>query len=92
MYSYIYIYISQYTNIQIFIYINVDSVGGDAACNWGIDGNTGQLRDSVAAGVFEPLDLKTQIVKSAIEACCLLLRVDDIVSGLKTKQNSGGGQ
>jgi len=69
------------------------TAGGDAACNFGIDGNDskGALRDSVAAGVFEPLDLKTQVVKSAIEAACLLLRVDDIVSGLKTKQNQGGG-
>jgi len=42
-------------------------------------------------GVWEPLSVKTQTIKSAIESACLLLRVDDIVSGLSKKKQSGGG-
>ena len=62
------------------------SVGGDAAKSWGIDGDSGVLADLSEQGVFEPLEVKLQAVKSAIESACVLLRVDDIVSGLGNKQ------
>jgi chaperonin GroEL (HSP60 family) len=39
-------------------------------------------------GVWEPYTVKAQTVKTAIESACLLLRVDDIVSGTRR----GGGQ
>ena len=44
--------------------------------------------------IWEPLSVKTQILKTAIEAACMILRVDDIVSGMSKKGTSGdqGGQ
>lgn len=33
--------------------------------------------------------MKQQTFKTAIEAACMLLRIDDIVSGIKKKQAAG---
>jgi T-complex protein 1 subunit gamma len=35
--------------------------------------------------------VKAQTFKTAIEAACMLLRIDDIVSGIKKKQAPGAG-
>ncbi|GFS25331.1 T-complex protein 1 subunit gamma [Elysia marginata] len=51
--------------------------------SWGIDGTTGQIVDMKSFGVWEPLSVKQQIYKTAIETAILLLRIDDIVSGVK---------
>lgn len=48
--------------------------------------------DIKALGVWEPLQVKSQTVKTAIEAATLLLRIDDIVSGLKKRDKMGPGQ
>ena len=53
--------------------------------SWGIDGVKGTLADMMSLGVFEPYSVKAQTIKTAIEAACLLLRVDDVVSGMKKK-------
>lgn len=33
-------------------------------------------------GIWEPFAVKSQTLKTAVESACLLLRVDDIVSGV----------
>lgn len=35
--------------------------------------------------------MKAQAFKTAIEAACMLLRIDDIVSGIKKQQAPGAG-
>lgn len=57
---------------------------------WGIDGETGQLVDMKVRGIWEPLSVKLQIYKTAIETAILLLRIDDIVSGSKKKNADSG--
>lgn len=57
----------------------------------GIDGETGALTDMKELGVWEPYAVKVQTIKTAIEAACMLLRIDDIVSGIKKKQAPSGG-
>ena len=52
---------------------------------WGIDGETGLLVDMKERGIWEPLSVKLQTYKTAIETAILLLRIDDIVSGTKKK-------
>ncbi|KAL2722442.1 T-complex protein 1 subunit gamma [Vespula squamosa] len=54
---------------------------------WGIDGETGQLVDMKERGIWEPLSVKLQTYKTAIETAILLLRIDDIVSGSKKKKS-----
>lgn len=52
------------------------------AHTWGIDGVKGTIVDMKEYGIWEPLAVKTQTIKTAVESACLLLRVDDIVSGV----------
>ncbi len=57
----------------------------------GIDGNTGEITDMKQLGVWEPYAVKVQTIKTAVESAVLLLRIDDIVSGLKNKGGPGMG-
>ncbi|CUS24520.1 LAQU0S17e00760g1_1 [Lachancea quebecensis] len=52
----------------------------------GIDGDAGKVTDMVEYGVWEPEVIKQQSIKTAIESACLLLRVDDIVSGVRKQE------
>jgi len=65
------------------------AVEGNGA--WGIDGNKGELVDMNELGIWEPLSVKLQTVKSAIETATLLMRIDAIVSGLKRGHAPGQG-
>jgi T-complex protein 1 subunit gamma len=52
---------------------------------WGINGETGELTDISKLGIWEPLAVKLQAYKTAIETAILLLRIDGIVSGSKKR-------
>jgi T-complex protein 1 subunit gamma len=56
---------------------------------WGIDGDKGVLVDMHKYGIWEPYLVKAQTIKTSIEAACMLLRIDDIVSGLRKKDKEG---
>merc|ERR1719359_2600426 len=61
---------------------------GGANVNWGIDGEKGILADMAELGVWEPIAVKQQTIKTAIESAAMLLRIDEIVSGTsKPKEN-----
>jgi T-complex protein 1 subunit gamma len=53
---------------------------------WSINGVTGELVESERLGVWEPYAVKVQTLKTSIESACMILRIDDIVSGMKKKQ------
>uniref|UniRef100_A0A646QJG6 T-complex protein 1 subunit gamma n=1 Tax=Hemiscolopendra marginata TaxID=943146 RepID=A0A646QJG6_9MYRI len=53
--------------------------------SWGINGETGEIVDMKDLGIWEPLAVKLQTYKTAVETAILLLRIDDIVSGSKKK-------
>merc|ERR1712226_349781 len=55
----------------------------DGNTSWGVDGDTGNLVDMKDFGVWEPFSVKAQTCKTAIETAVLLLRIDDIVSGVR---------
>ncbi|KAL1916087.1 uncharacterized protein VTP21DRAFT_6091 [Calcarisporiella thermophila] len=57
--------------------------------SWGIDGHAGKIVDMHEYDLWEPSAVKIQSVKTAIESACLLLRVDDIVSGISKKEKGG---
>ncbi|KAL7581731.1 hypothetical protein ACA910_022269 [Epithemia clementina (nom. ined.)] len=56
-------------------------------CTWGINGETGQLVDMNDYGIWEPVGVKAQTIKTAIESACMILRIDDIVSGSKKRDS-----
>jgi len=65
---------------------NVEGEGAGAVmkpCNWGINGTTGDIVDMEELGIWEPFSVKVQTIKTAIESACMILRIDDIVSGSK---------
>jgi len=59
---------------------------------WGINGTSGEIVDMKELGIWEPLLVKAQAIKSALEAAIMLLRVDDIVSGLAKRGGGGDDQ
>ena len=65
--------------------------GGEKACTSGIDGIDGKIVDTKAAGVWEPLEVKVATLKTAAGCATLLLRIDDIVSGMRRRGGGGGG-
>ncbi|KAM7286088.1 T-complex protein 1 subunit gamma [Ixodes scapularis] len=60
--------------------------------NWSIDGETGNIVPTSELQVWEPLVVKLQAYKTALETAILLLRIDDIVSGSKKKDKGDGDQ
>jgi len=51
----------------------------------GIDVHEGKVKDMKKVGVFEPLAVKKQIIKSASEAASMILKIDDIIASGKMK-------
>jgi len=46
----------------------------------GIDARNTRITDMLSIDVVEPLAVKEQIIKSATEAACMILRIDDVIS------------
>ncbi|NWV11718.1 TCPG protein, partial [Ptilonorhynchus violaceus] len=59
---------------------------------WGVNGENGALVDMKELGIWEPLAVKLQTYKTAVETAVLLLRIDDIVSGHKKKGDNPSKQ
>ena len=54
---------------------------------YGIDGNKGKMGNMKKLNILNTLVVKKQMLKTNIESACLILRIDDIVSGLKKDEN-----
>ncbi len=60
----------------------------------GVDVNEGKVNDMKKAGIFEPLAVKKQIIKSTTEAATMILKIDDVIASGKMKtppMPPGGG-
>jgi chaperonin GroEL (HSP60 family) len=55
----------------------------------GVDVRNTKVTDLFKQDVLEPLVVKEQIIKSATEAASMLLRIDDVIAGSKTKMPAG---
>jgi len=58
---------------------------------FGVNGETGELADMSSLQIWEPLVVKQQVYKTAVETAVMLLRIDDIVSGSKKMKEEGAG-
>ena len=58
---------------------------------FGVQVKTGKIADMLTDNVIEPLRVKQQAVKSATEAACMLLRIDDILSSKGTRESGPPG-
>ncbi len=52
----------------------------------GIDIFQGKIADMYKLGVIQPLDVNRQIIKSAVETACMILRIDDVISAKELKK------
>jgi len=60
----------------------------------GIEVLSGKVQDMTKVGVFEPITVKKQIIKSASEAAMMIIKIDDVISAGKMKappMPPGGG-
>jgi thermosome len=59
----------------------------------GIEVHSGKVQNMNQAGVFEPLSVKKQIIKSAGEASSMILKIDDVIAAgkMKTPPTPPGG-
>jgi T-complex protein 1 subunit gamma len=71
--------------IRALTQLRAKHAAAEEHCTWGINGETGALVDMQDYGIWEPFTVKAQVIKTAIESSCMILRIDDIVSGSKKK-------
>jgi chaperonin GroEL (HSP60 family) len=57
----------------------------------GVDAVTGKVEDMLKQNVVEPLRTKLQVIRSATEAACMILRIDDVVSSKGMKASGPPG-
>src|SRR5574342_465070 len=55
----------------------------------GIDARNTRIADMFSLDIIEPVAVKEQIIKSATEAACMILRIDDVIASSGAK--GGGG-
>jgi thermosome len=55
----------------------------------GIEVIDGKVKNMEKAGVFEPLEVKKQIIKSATEASTMILKIDDVIASGKMRAPPG---
>jgi len=64
----------------------------EGGLNWGIDGNKGVVADVKELAIMDTFAVKKQTFRTAVEAAAMLLRIDDIISGLSKRKREGGQQ
>jgi archaeal chaperonin len=56
----------------------------------GLNVFTGKVQNSLENGVVEPIVVKTQAIKSAVESASMILRIDDVITSKAPKGGPGG--
>ncbi|WP_455367428.1 thermosome subunit beta [[Eubacterium] cellulosolvens] len=56
----------------------------------GVNVFNGKIEDMMKAGVIEPVSVKEQALKSAVESASMVLRIDDVISAGKSAAPKGG--
>jgi archaeal chaperonin len=57
----------------------------------GIDARNTRVADMFAIDIIEPVAVKEQIIKSATEAACMILRIDDVIASSGGRGGGGRG-
>ncbi|KAI5120578.1 hypothetical protein M0805_002528 [Coniferiporia weirii] len=70
--------------IRVLTELRAKHVAGENS--WGINGDTGKIVDMKSYGLYESASVKIQIIKTAIEAARMLLRVDDVVQAVRKER------
>lgn len=73
--------------IRLMTELRTKHLGPDGS-SWGVNGTTGEAADMKKLQIWEPFCVKSQTLKTAIESACLILRIDDVVSGTRKKKTA----
>ncbi len=57
----------------------------------GVNVFTGKIVDMMKDGVIEPVSVKEQAIKSAVESASMILRIDDVIASAKSAPTPRGG-
>jgi len=77
-------------NSPIRVLTQLRAKHAEGGSSWGVDGDSGRLVDMKEYGIWEPMAVKMQSAKTAVESACLLLRVDDICAAKQAKTGGDG--
>ena len=58
----------------------------------GVNVYEGGIADMLEKGVLEPMAVKMQVIKSAVEVASMILRIDDVVAASPHKEEEKGGE
>lgn len=78
--------------VRMLTELRAKHAAGDDGLMFGIDGNNNRIANMEEVGVWDPAAVKLQTYKTAIESACMLLRIDDIVSGIAKEGRHAGGR
>jgi len=76
------------STIRLLTALRAEHAESKTASVMGIDGNRGAIANMVELKIFDPYLVKAQTYKTAIEAACMLLRIDEIVSGISKQDKN----
>jgi len=75
--------------IRVLTELRAKHANGESS--WGVNGDTGNIVDMKSYGLYESASVKIQILKTAIEAARMLLRVDDVVQATRKEKEQEQG-
>ncbi len=76
----------------INIMVDLRAKHGNVQNKWyGVNVYNGKIEDMWKLNVVEPLRVKKQVIRSAVEAVTMLLRVDDVIAGKAPEKGGGPG-
>jgi T-complex protein 1 subunit gamma len=78
--------------VRMLTELRAKHAAGEEGKFWGIDGINNKIASMEDTGVWDPASVKLQTYKTAIESACMLLRIDDIVSGIAKEGRNAGGR
>ncbi len=64
--------------IDVIIKLHLEHEKGNTS--YGIDVSTGKSKDMFELGVIEPLKVRTQSIRSAVEVAIMIMRIDDVIA------------
>jgi archaeal chaperonin len=74
------------TQVQLRAKISTISKNGKA--KYGVDVIGTKIADLANKNIYEPLAVKEQVINSAVEAACMILRIDNVIAASKTKDTA----
>lgn len=59
---------------------------------YGINGVSGKVENTKDLGIWDTINVRKQTLKTSVESACMILRIDDIVSGMKKSKRVPDGK